>query len=156
MVEAKHKGLYFALLVVSALILLIALGPGVFGVSEANLHNWQHQGFTMLCHQDPLRSFSLNGSVMAVCSRCIGIYGAFFVSVVLMPVLAHFSLPGSMVLLKFVIGVILLNIIDVLANSFSVWTNTLHSRFLLGILIGSTTALFLTNEFFKKNNKPED
>src|SRR5260370_31555265 len=30
--------------------------------------------FSQLCHQDPRRSFVVDGSTVAVCARCLGIY----------------------------------------------------------------------------------
>jgi uncharacterized membrane protein len=82
--------------------------------------------FSRLCHQDPSRSFMLEGSPVAVCVRCLGIYwGA--------------ALAGMLCLGK---GPRLLGL-AVLLNGIDVGTGMLHwhgnlplIRFLLGLLLG--------------------
>ena len=156
MIQSKQTGLYGGLLLVSTGLFVVALGPGLFGASELAHFSWQHQAFSMLCHQDPARSYTLNGSTMAVCARCIGIYGAFLGGVLLMPVISWFFQIGTKLSIQLLFGAILLNFVDVIANAFGVWTNTSHSRFLLGILFGITAALMLTNSFFKNIKNTED
>jgi uncharacterized membrane protein len=39
--------------------------------------------FAAICHQNPLRSWSLAGAALPVCIRCISIYTGFFVALVL-------------------------------------------------------------------------
>ena len=51
---------------------------------------------------------------------------------------------------------IVVNLVDVIANQFSIWSNTLHSRFWLGASFGVFLALYLTNEFFKRTVKKEE
>ena len=156
MVQAHQTGLYGGLLLVSTGIFVVALGPGVFGHTEWAHFSWQHQAFALLCHQDPARSFTLNGNTMAVCARCLGIYSSFFWGVLLMPLSARLISMNTKLFARLLLGAILLNFADVLGNAFGVWTNTLVSRFLLGILIGSTAALLLTNGFFKHIKNTED
>jgi uncharacterized membrane protein len=82
--------------------------------------------FSRLCHQDPSRSFVLEGSPVAVCVRCLGIYwGA--------------ALAGVMRLGK---GTRLLGL-AMLLNGLDVGTGMLHwhgnlplIRFLLGLMVG--------------------
>ena len=82
--------------------------------------------FSRLCHQDPSRSFMLEGSPVAVCVRCLGIYwGA--------------ALAGVLCLGK---GPRLLGL-AMLLNGLDVATGMLHwhgnlplVRFLLGLLLG--------------------
>ena len=82
--------------------------------------------FSRLCHQDPSRSFMLEGSPVAVCVRCLGIYwGA--------------ALAGMLCLGK---GPRLLGL-AMLLNGLDVATGMLHwhgnlplVRFLLGLLLG--------------------
>ncbi len=89
---------------------------------------------------------------MSVCARCIGIYGAFFTGVILMPFLVLIKKVKFRYYFRFLIGTIILNFIDVLGNQFDFWTNTNGSRFLLGSLFGLSSAILLSNEFFKKLN----
>ena len=75
------SSLFWTTLAISAFICVAALGPALF---NANLSwgewyaSWQRQAFSGLCHQQTDRMFLLNGMPMAVCSRCLGIYSAFF------------------------------------------------------------------------------
>lgn len=155
-VQAQQMKLYIPLLITSILLLIIGLGPGLFNQSALGGYSWQHQMFDLLCHQDPSRSYSIQGESMAVCSRCLGIYGSFALMVLLMPLISHFFTVINHLLLKLILATIVLNLVDVLFNALGIWTNTLHSRFLLGALFGGSLALFLTNEFFKKIGKTEE
>lgn len=55
---------------------------------------------------------------------------------------------------KWLIAAILLNLADVLANYFGIWSNTMLSRFVLGAFLGLVPALILADEFFTLT-KPE-
>lgn len=154
-IKPHQMGLYVPLLIVSLVLLGIGLGPGLFHESSFLGYSWQHKVFDLLCHQDPLRSYTLNGETMALCTRCTGIYGSFAIIVLLMPVIARFFTVINEVMVKLILVTIVLNLADVLLNSIGIWTNTLHSRFLLGVIFGGSLALLLTNEFFKKLSKTE-
>ena len=154
-IRAHQQGIYFALLITSLALLLIGLGPGLFHQSDLGGYSWQHQVFDLVCHQKPDRSFFINGQAMAVCSRCLGIYGGFAVIVLLMPLIPRFFTVINSLLLKLIIVSIVVNLADVLANQFSIWSNTLHSRFWLGASFGVFLGLYLTNEFFKRIGKKE-
>jgi uncharacterized membrane protein len=84
--------------------------------------------FSRLCHQDPGRSFVVDGSPIAVCVRCLGIYcGA-----------ALGSLPGiGRVAARRLLAIALaINLLDVATASLH-WHGSLPlPRFLLGLLLG--------------------
>jgi uncharacterized membrane protein len=129
-------------------LLITAFGAGLFAHTEHYFLSWQHQFFSILCHQDPVRSFVINGTPMAVCSRCFGIYSFFMAGILLMPVymvVRRFSLKTEK---KWLIAAILLNLADVLTNFLGIWSNTLITRFVLGAFLGLSAALILANEFF--------
>lgn len=88
---------------------------------------------------------------MAVCSRCISIYGLFFLGMISLPVFARFGSFNQKEEIRWLIAAILLNLVDVVGNYFGIWTNTHITRFLLGGAFGITLALILTNEFFTLN-----
>ena len=148
--EFQNRALYAIVFVGSFFLVIIALGPGLFGNPSLPYVSFQFEAFHFLCHQDPLRSFAINNSQMAVCARCIGIYSAFFTGVILMPFLVLIKKVKFRYYFRFLIGTIILNFIDVLGNQFEFWTNTNESRFLLGSLFGLSSAILLSNEFFKK------
>ena len=155
-VRAHQQGIYFPLLITSLGLLVIGLGPGLFHQPDLGGYSWQHQVFDMVCHQQPDRSFFINGQAMAVCSRCLGIYGGFALIVLLMPLIPRFFSVINSVLLKLIMVSIVVNLVDVIANHFSIWSNTLHSRFWLGASFGVFLALYLANEFFKRIVKKEE
>lgn len=151
-IQAHNKALYLSILAAATFLFLAALGPGIFGVTPIESYrDWQYQVFQLLCHQDPERSFYLSGVQMAVCSRCISIYGFFLFGMLVMPVYTLFgdSLRGKEI--KWLIAAIILNLIDIVGNYFGIWANTHTTRFLLGGAFGITLALILANEFFTFN-----
>ncbi|RNC79321.1 MAG: DUF2085 domain-containing protein [Balneola sp.] len=155
-VQPHQQPLYFLLAVVSIGLFTIALGPGLFHQPDMFGYSWQHRFFDIVCHQMHDRSYSLHGASLAVCSRCTGIYGGFALAVLLLPVVSrHFTVINSF-FLKLIVASIVVNLLDVLGNHIGIWTNTLHSRFLLGAWFGVATALFLTTEFFKQTHKTEE
>lgn len=154
-IQFKNRSLYLFLLIVSLVLFLIAVGPGLFNNPSTSYINWQFIAFELLCHQDPARSFIFNGSQMAVCARCIGIYGFFLLGVIIMPFWALIEKLKFRYNFRFLIGTIILNLIDVFGNLFEVWTNTNISRLFLGSLFGLSAAMLLSNEFFKKLTKED-
>ncbi len=84
--------------------------------------------FARLCHQDPARSFMVEGSPVAVCVRCLGIYcGAALASLVGM---------GKAPARRLLAIAMLLNLLDV-ASATLHWHGSLPlPRFLLGVLLG--------------------
>jgi uncharacterized membrane protein len=84
--------------------------------------------FSRLCHQDPSRSFIIEGSPVAVCVRCLGIYcGAALAT------LLGMRIAGARRLLAVAL---LLNLLDV-TTAMLLWHGNLPlPRFLLGVLLG--------------------
>jgi len=84
--------------------------------------------FSRLCHQDPARSFVVDGSRVAVCVRCMGIYcGA---------VVGAFLRTGKAVAGRLLVVALLLNLFDVVASMLHWHGNLPWPRFLLGLLLG--------------------
>ena len=85
--------------------------------------------FSRLCHQDPSRSFMVEGSPVAVCVRCLGIYcGAALATLLGMGMLGARRLLGI---------ALLLNLLDV-ATAMLLWHGNLPlPRFFLGVLLGA-------------------
>jgi uncharacterized membrane protein len=85
--------------------------------------------FSRLCHQDPARSFMVEGLPAAVCVRCLGIYcGA-----ALAPLLRVVEAPARRLLAM----ALLLNLLDV-ASATLHWHGDLPlPRFLLGVMLGA-------------------
>jgi uncharacterized membrane protein len=84
--------------------------------------------FSGLCHQDPARSFMVEGSPAAVCVRCLGIYcGA-----ALAPLLRVVEVPARRLLAM----ALVLNLLDVATANLHWHGNLPLARFLLGVLLG--------------------
>lgn len=146
-VQYHNRALYIAITVASVFVFILALGPGLFNSTGTQGYSWQYSGFELLCHQIPERSYQISGIPMAVCSRCIGIYGAFMVGWMALPVLSKMRISFQNKL-RWLIGLILLNLADVFGNFFEFWSNTLNSRLIFGILLGLAVVILFNNEFF--------
>ena len=84
--------------------------------------------FARLCHQDPARSFMVEGSPVAVCVRCLGIY----CGVALASLVRVVKFPAWRLLAI----ALLLNLLDVATAALD-WHGSLPlPRFLLGVLLG--------------------
>lgn len=153
--QAHNKGLYVSIFVGSVFLVITAMGPGLFHADTLHFNSWQYHIFEMLCHQDPARSYSIADVPMAVCARCFGIYGLFFLGWLGLPIYAWLKGDARNAEKNWLIAAIILNLADVIGNYFGMWANTLNSRFLLGSFIGWTLALILVNEFFTTSNKSE-
>ncbi len=77
-IETKIK--IFLLVLFFILNFLIILP--IFGFGDI-INFFVYKLFSFVCHQSDSLSFWINGSKLAVCSRCTGIYQAFFISSVL-------------------------------------------------------------------------
>ncbi len=139
--------LYWMVFVIAALTVMIAMGPGLFGsVGVAEwFTSWQKQVFDVLCHQIPDRSIHLNATPMAVCSRCFGIYSAFFLTMIIIPLLRQSKWRNKWAIFIVIVAVTL-NVVDSVAYSFEIWENSITSRFWLGSLIGFGAAFVLGTE----------
>ena len=151
--QTQNFPLYTAVALGSAFLVFAALGPGLFSTGYTPF-SWHYGIFDLLCHQDPQRSYFINGNSMAVCSRCIGFYISFFMGWMLMPAAAKFKITLKKRDQWLFTSAIVINLTDIAGNYFNFWVNTLHSRLMLGLLLGFSAALFLTSEFFK-HHKPE-
>lgn len=162
----KHSGKkriiigYWAIVGLLAFLFVAAFGPGLYSHDpEMWYFSWQRLLFSPLCHQNPTRSFYINGVQMAVGTRCFGIYSSLFAGSLLFPLvslLVKRKLRGGKVLLMVSALVI---IIDLLGNALGLWINTDISRFITGILLGLSVTYMMSGDFYyylKKSKKLED
>ena len=93
--------------------------------------------FRSICHQLPERSFSLFGSPVAVCARCLGLYLGFLVGAATLPLGTRLS--------RILIGQPRLMILFALpmACDLLFWENTRWSRLLTGAIAAYPVALFV-------------
>ena len=148
--DLDQKKLYALVLFLAAGLFITALGGGLFNQPGLWFDHWQHKAFNGLCHQDPQRSFWINGTPMAVCSRCFGVYAGFSATWILFPVASVFLKFLNGYKRWLLVGVLVINTIDVVGNFFGLWQNTQFSRFGMGTLIGLSTVLIIGYEFLGK------
>lgn len=149
--QTRQPSLYASILLLAFIVVLVAMGGGLFNQSTPWPVQWQHQSFSSLCHQIADRSFWISGQPMAVCSRCMGIYSGFALGWVLLPMLSLMKITRVAYIKKIVVFVLLFNLIDAAGNLFGLWHNTLISRTVLGGMLGSSAALIFVGDFFHHN-----
>jgi uncharacterized membrane protein len=132
------------MILISATIVIVALGPGIFGETSLSgwFASWQKQIFGNLCHQQPMRSMHIGAVPMAVCSRCFGIYSGFLAGLFLLPIVPQSSWR-SRYMFFLLIGSVFLNITDMISYALGLWQNSNATRLAVGGLIGITVALFI-------------
>jgi uncharacterized membrane protein len=84
--------------------------------------------FSRLCHQDPARSFLVEGSPVAVCVRCLGIYCGVAIA-------AWFRV-GRDFAVRLLAAALLFNVLDVASGTLRGHGNLPLVRLLLGLLLG--------------------
>lgn len=82
--------------------------------------------FSQLCHQDPQRSFVVEGSAVAVCVRCLGIYWG-----VAMGILVRWKRPGVLLAVALIV-----NLADVASGAMRWHGNLPFFRFIFGLMLG--------------------
>ena len=123
-------------------VFVILLAPFAAENNWTNISAPIYKFFSFLCHQMSSRSLHFHDHQLAVCSRCFGIYFGllagfivyFFIRKIeeIEPV-ARFWLFLSLI----PIGV------DWSLTAFGIWENTHLSRFLTGMILGVTCAIFI-------------
>lgn len=141
MKNVKSYGLLFLGL---SIMLILSLGGGLWG-AEQSIGHWTGKLFENVCHQDPVRSFSFNGTPMAVNSRCFGIISGLWVGWLMIPVFIRFTLKKNWTNWLLLLAV-MLQIIDYMGNHI-LWENSNISRAVLGLLLGIAVAIFLSGLF---------
>jgi uncharacterized membrane protein len=91
--------------------------------------------FSRLCHQNPARSFVVEGSPVAVCVRCLGIYSGFALAVLLR--------LGKVPSRRLMAAALLLNLLDVAGETLHLYGDLPMPRFLLGLALGIAAGVIL-------------
>ena len=145
---------YGVLILLATLLFSLSMGGGLFALdSDHWYHKMSLMAFDSLCHQQHERSLSLNGVVMAVCSRCLGIYGSFFAGLVIFPTLIPKMLAYQRSwAIKMILTTLVFIVIDFVGNLAGVWMNTHQSRIIIGGIFGLSLAWLLAGEFKQKPN----
>lgn len=128
--------------IVPAMFAMVAVAtPWLFSHSPA-LGFALQRGFSLVCHQQPERSFILFGGTVAVCARCLGIYfGAALGS--LLRVSQHLAW-------RCLLATIALNLADWIAELTGLHGNWMFARFALGLALGMTGAMLVAANFYPR------
>lgn len=143
----KNAASYWLLFLGLSVLLILSLGGGLWG-AEQSIGHWTGKLFENVCHQDPARSFSFNGTPMAVNSRCFGVFTGLWIGWLMIPVLILFTLKKIWTNWLLLLAV-MLQIIDYMGNHI-LWENSNISRVVLGLLLGIAVAVFLSDLFKRK------
>lgn len=132
------------LILALAFIILSSLSPILFQDSTFTWISKQWMG--SICHTQIDRAVQINGQSTILCSRCLGIYSAFFVGLISLPFVIIRLTKKIKVNLVYIL--IVMNAVDVFGSIFNQWNNSILSRFILGALFGvSLSLLFTKNKF---------
>ncbi|HEY6047411.1 MAG TPA: DUF2085 domain-containing protein [Pyrinomonadaceae bacterium] len=101
-----------------------------------------YRAFSFVCHQIPERSFHLGGHQFGVCSRCTGLYAGFAVAALVYPLARSLKRTDTPSRLWLILAAVPLAI-DFALGYFSIWQNTLLSRFLTGALLSSVAVFYI-------------
>jgi uncharacterized membrane protein len=126
----------------AAWIFLIILAP----VAEANnLTGVSHPIYkfcSFICHQISDRSPHVYDHPFAVCSRCFGVYFGIFFGFLIYPFLR--SIEETEPLPRFWLFLAMIPMgVDFSLTFFGIWENTHFSRFMTGLILGATCAVFI-------------
>jgi len=137
------RSFYLKLIFVGLLILNLLnwLAPILAGSSNRGLQ-WMAAGIYFLldpaCHQQPDRSFFINGLPMALCVRCTFIYLGMLIGLLLLMIKKQFRLP-EFIFIPFLIFLLL----EVGTESVGVYSNYKLLRSISGLISGILLILFL-------------
>ncbi len=94
------------------------------------------QFFSVVCHQDPARSFWIAGAPVAVCARCLGMY--------LGAVAGAWIRAPRRAILGFLAASVLVSLLDFFAESAGAHGNWPWMRWILGVMLGAGVAALIT------------
>jgi uncharacterized membrane protein len=95
------------------------------------------QGFALVCHQRPERSFWIFGGSAAVCSRCLGIYVGAALGLLLR--------TTRTIAVRLLLAATALNVLDAATEFAGLHDNFLAVRFALGLVLGASGALLISS-----------
>lgn len=141
--------LYFFVLACVIFVFLASFGKVLWGVSSFTELHWTEKMFFGICHQLPDRTYSVDGLLMAVNTRCFGIFLGIVAGWIAVPFAGRVTADRRWPVLLLLLAVTL-QVVDYLGNLVELWQNTNHSRALLGTLFGVALSLSVSDLFVKR------
>jgi len=133
--------------IITAAVVLVWLGAIVAApiLSSSSLRgiSWPiYTFFSYICHQISDRSIHIAGHQLAVCSRCFGVYVGLAAGILVYPLWR--SIDEIEPIPRFWLFLSLIPIsVDWSLTIFGMWENTHLSRFITGMLLGATCAIYI-------------
>jgi uncharacterized membrane protein len=125
-----------------AVVALILAAPLLASDGHPLVSMVLYRTFAPLCHQLPERSFSLSGFPLAVCARCLGLYGGFAAGMLVL-IASSLGTARANTLLKVLAASWLPLIVDGFGGWFGFFENTPFTRFITGSIAGAGVAYFV-------------
>ncbi|WP_340106882.1 DUF2085 domain-containing protein [Rhodohalobacter sp. 8-1] len=150
MKRLSNPFLYLFVLACVSFVLLVSFGEVLWSTtgSVAERH-WTEKMFFGICHQLPDRTYSVDGALMAVNTRCFGIFLGILAGWVLLPFMGKYTVDRHWPVILLLLAVTL-QVVDYLGNLAELWHNTNHSRALLGVLFGVALSVSVSDLFVKR------
>ena len=95
------------------------------------------QGFALVCHQRPERSFWIFGAPVAVCARCLGIYLGAAIGLLLR--------TSQRLAFRLLLVAASMNLLEALTEVIGLHGNWLEFRFVLGLALGVSAGMLLVS-----------
>jgi uncharacterized membrane protein len=143
-----NRLLYFSVFALSAFwcISLISF-PWLLQAGHFNLAAIVSLLGSIICHQDPSRSFHVMNVPLPVCSRCTAIYVGSLLGVLLFPLIRDLTALAISTSYLLILPSLALGL-DVVLDFLGIWNNTFISRSVSGACVGlgySVAFLVLTH-----------
>jgi uncharacterized membrane protein len=122
----------------------MAWSPPLFYSTIAEWHeSWQRQLLSRVCHQQLDRSFHIGSIPLAACNRCIGIYSALPLTMIVFSFFLDVVVRAKPYIVRIFAMATLIVIADGAANLFQLWQTPDPARLLTGALWGMAAGLLL-------------
>jgi uncharacterized membrane protein len=142
--------LYLFVLVCIGFLFLASFGEVLWGAAgSVGERHWAEKMFFGVCHQLSDRTYIIDGAMMAVNTRCFGIFLGIVAGWLLIPFAGSYA-AGRRWPVQFLLLAIIFQIVDYLGNLAELWHNTNHSRALLGALFGIALSVSVSDLFLKR------
>lgn len=121
---------------------LLLVAPYSAAGGRWSLASALYGGFSVICHQQPARSFHAWGMPLAVCARCAGLYAGFAGGALAYPLLRPLARTYAPARVWLILAAVP-TAIDFLLGLSGLWENTHLSRSLTAALLGAVAALYV-------------
>lgn len=151
MKRLAHPFLYLFVLSGAGFVFLASFGEVLWGQAPAAGLHWAEKMFYGVCHQLPDRTYRIGEAIMAVNTRCFGIFLGIVAGWLSIPAVGAYATEKRWPVILLLLA-ISLQIVDYVGNLTEIWQNTNHSRAVLGGFFGVAMSVSLSDLFVKRKN----